>query len=114
MILLIDDEVDVLKNMEELLLPINTIIHTVSCSKAALALLQERNYSCIVTDISLPGVNGVELIKKIRAERPDAKIICISAYADLLEDDLKELKVDAIFNKPYSPAELINKINELG
>ena len=50
--------------------------------KHALEIMQKERPDVIITDISMPEMNGVELIKRVKASRPEIKILALSAYDD--------------------------------
>ncbi|MGC9366679.1 MAG: response regulator [bacterium] len=69
---------------------------------------------CAVVDIKLPDIDGVRLVKIIKFKYPDLPIILISAYADYLQsDEVKELEVNAILEKPFNIDELTEKFKNI-
>jgi CheY-like chemotaxis protein len=65
----------------------------------------------ILSDINMPGMNGLELLKKLKAEFPDQKVFMITAYED--SDNYKkaiEFGADDFINKPIDFDELKRKI----
>jgi DNA-binding response OmpR family regulator len=78
---------------------------------AALSLLKNEHYDIIITDYSMPGINGVELTKILRIQYPQTLIIGTSANCD--EKDFLEAGADAFFNKPFNPQELLSTIQHL-
>ena len=74
----------------------------------------EYNPDIIISDIMLPKLNGLELVKKIKALNQDIPIIMISAYSD--RDKLLqaiEIGVKKYFIKPFDPDDLIEFIQSL-
>ncbi len=53
--------------------------------EASLNPSQARPFDCVLSDIRMPGLNGVETYKAIRAKQPDLPVVLMSAY---LDDDL--------------------------
>ena len=49
----------------------------------ALELIRKEKTDILITDIRMPGLNGLELIEKVREISPDIKIMIISGYANL-------------------------------
>ncbi len=70
----------------------------------------------LVTDLNMPRMDGFELIERVRAQVRYARlpIIVVSGDADpRTPDRLARLGVDAFFSKPYSPAEVRRKLEQL-
>jgi CheY-like chemotaxis protein len=67
----------------------------------------------VVTDLSLPVINGVELAQTIRAVRPQIKVLFMSGSVD--HPHINELAADreSFFKKPFTPSALAHKIEEL-
>ena len=67
--------------------------------------------ACLVTDVRMPGMNGIELQRRIRLERPELPIIFISAHQD---DEARERALDEgairFLYKPFDGAELLRTI----
>jgi DNA-binding NtrC family response regulator len=69
----------------------------------ALALVAEQPFSLVVTDIRMPGMNGVELLRQIRRIRPDLAVIMMTGFAveDLVEEGILE-GAYTVLEKPFS------------
>jgi FixJ family two-component response regulator len=67
--------------------------------------------ACLITDVRMPGIDGIELQRRIRLERPDLPVIFISAHngADVKQKALDGGAVDFLF-KPFNAAELLEVI----
>ena len=67
--------------------------------------------TCVITDVRMPGMDGVELQRRIRLERPDLPIIFISAHnnAEIRQKALDEGAVDFLY-KPFNAADLLEVI----
>jgi DNA-binding response OmpR family regulator len=76
----------------------------------ALHSLERNAFDIVITDIIMPDMDGIALIKQICSKYPQMKIIAISG-----EDSIstRELKVDCTLLKPFPPAELFTAINRL-
>jgi FixJ family two-component response regulator len=66
---------------------------------------------CLITDVRMPGINGIELQRRIRSQRPDLPVIFISAHND---DDTRQRAFDegaaSFLYKPFDAAELLEAI----
>lgn len=68
----------------------------------------------LITDFSMPGVNGLQLIRAARVSHPEMKVILTSGYGSAIEQrELEELQVDAFLHKPYGRAALLRTAREV-
>ncbi len=77
-VLVIDDELDVRDAIKRVLERAGYEVRTVESAEAAMAALEARPATVIITDIIMPKINGVEAIHGIRAKHPQVRIIAIS------------------------------------
>ncbi len=100
-ILVVDDEqaiCDVLKRAFE------AAGYTVYCAETAewaKEVVKREDIQVMFLDLKLPGMNGVELCKKIRHDRPSAVILAMTGYSSLFgPEDCREAGFDNYFEKP--------------
>ena len=79
-VLYVEDELDVLKNISTLLSGFFQNFYTAADGLSALELFDSKRIDLLLVDIELPKMNGIELIKQIRAVDQEVMIIIISAY----------------------------------
>ena len=109
-ILLVEDELSLCKAIEVSLKLL--FKHTQAClnGKDALEKYKMQNYDIIITDINLPEMNGIDLIRAIRKINPKQLIIVLTAHNEsYILDTLRSLEVDIIISKPLFP----NKLKEV-
>jgi len=67
--------------------------------------------NCLITDVRMPGMDGIELQRRIRLDRPDLPVIFISAHQD---DEARQRALDEgavrFLSKPFDGAELLRSI----
>lgn len=74
--------------------------------------LENRSEYFILTDINMPGMTGIELLKKVKSKYPDQKVIVITAYGDEENYNLaKKYGADDYFTKPLKFNQLKEKLN---
>jgi CheY-like chemotaxis protein len=92
-------------------------IHYAFDGKSALEFLnslQNHNGYLILSDINMPEMTGIELLKEIKIQYPSLKVIMITAYGDENNYNLaKEFGADDYFTKPLSFDMLKDKLNDL-
>jgi YesN/AraC family two-component response regulator len=89
-------------------------IFKVSNGLKAWNMLELQEIHCLVTDIDMPIMNGLELIEKTREANYDIATIVVSGNDDpKISEWITELKVDAYLSKPYQVEELQEMIKNL-
>ena len=111
-ILLVEDEKPLCILYEEELSREGYDVTAVTDAETALSRMAETGFDLIITDIRMPGKNGIELITQIMGLRKDIPIIINSAYQSYKEDFMT-WAADAYIVKSSSLDELKAKIREL-
>ncbi len=77
-------------------------VSVVQDGEAALNLLKERPFQLAIVDIRMPKVDGFQVLKFIREQKPGMKVIMLTAYADLRHLVMsREGGADEFLTKPY-------------
>ncbi|CAD7843143.1 MAG: heterodisulfide reductase, subunit A/methylviologen reducing hydrogenase, subunit delta [Olavius algarvensis Delta 4 endosymbiont] len=110
-ILVVDDELIVRDSLKEWLVDENFVVETAESGPVALDMLQHETYHLMLTDIKMPGMDGVEVLQKAREIRPDLTVIMMTAYATV-ETAVAAMKIGALdyLVKPFDPEKLIPKV----
>src|SRR6202035_4701574 len=82
-VFVVDDDVSVRESLELLIRPEGWEPETFASAQEFLARPRALVPSCLVLDVSLPGLNGLELQKRVAVERTDMPIIFITGYGDV-------------------------------
>jgi CheY-like chemotaxis protein len=77
-ILVVDDEPDVAEAIESVLDHAGFVVVTANSAQQGLAAIEQQNFDVVVTDIIMPKVNGLELIRRLRTGHPRIRVIAIS------------------------------------
>ena len=80
-ILIVDDD-DAVRDVLYDLFSEQHMCHGAATAEKALGFLSEQTYDAVLTDISMPGLSGVELLGYLRSEQPDTPVIVISGIGD--------------------------------
>jgi CheY-like chemotaxis protein len=78
--------------------------------RVALALYERDPADAVITDFSMPGMNGRDLVADLRRRRPDLPAIMVSGYIGMQQLDLDPL---LLLNKPVSLATLTRHLRDL-
>ena len=98
-ILLVDDNRDGLLVRRSLLEELGYRVHIASNGEEGLKLFEASNFDVVVTDHCIPGMNGVELIARIRKVNPNARIILLSGFVEPLGLTEENTGADAVIAK---------------
>jgi len=80
-ILVIDDEEIARKNLSHILIKENYEVSIASSAKDALPVLEKNEFDVVISDIKMEGMDGIELLEKLRIQYPDTKVIMVTGYA---------------------------------
>src|SRR6266513_6531738 len=100
-LLLIDDD-SAVRQMLESLFSSTHECHTADRAEQALEYLQFQKYDVVITDVSMPGLGGVEILQQIREQHDPTPVIVISGRPDQYRDTVLEIGAFAFLAKPFS------------
>jgi CheY-like chemotaxis protein len=112
-ILLVDDQRDILRLLRSALNTIGQELDIIEAPSGEEALLEasRRRVDLLVVDYLLPGMNGIELMHKIRARHPDVKVILVTGMSDRrVRDEMLNAGAIAIFDKPIPLADFLDTV----
>lgn len=107
----VDDDFRVRESLESLLQSAGYAPITFSSAEEFLDSGTLAAATCVITDVRMPGMDGIELQRRIRFERPRLPVILISAHHDpgIRQTALYEGAVDVLF-KPFDATDLLKMI----
>ena len=112
--MVVDDEPLVRQSIERMLKFAGHNVVAVDNGEAALALLAERKFDVVMTDFSMPGMQGDQLVARIRQMLPHQPIILATAFAEEFKVfGQPGSSVDALLLKPFSLQELKDAISRV-
>ena len=113
-ILMIDDDKHMHRILQLYLRSRNVEVVGVSSGRMALHKLDEESFDLVLTDIQMPGMDGRELIQRIRQKYPDLPILIISAYEEeKFQNEINSLKNIQMVAKPFDQNTILEKIDKL-
>jgi len=107
-ILVVDDEQIVLDSIKKHLRKDNYTIHTAMSARDALELIDGTPVDIVLTDLMMPEMDGLELMKEIKAKQPQVPVIMITGYATI-NTALQATQLGAFdyIAKPFTRSELM-------
>jgi CheY-like chemotaxis protein len=106
-ILIVDDQEIICELIAEYLKADGHYTATALDGNDALALFKREGFDLVVTDHSMPGMNGVQLAKALKEDAPQTKVILLTGFGDEMSgaEDRPE-QIDLVLGKPVSAADL--------
>ena len=113
-ILAVDDEPVILDSFRKILVLAGFNVDTVESGPEALGLVQRNDYDFVFTDLKMPGMDGVEVVKGVKHLRPDVDVAVITGYATI-ETAVETMKFGAsdYVQKPFTEEELVEFAKKL-
>ena len=107
-ILVVDDEKQILSLYGEVFRLAGFEVHSAETAEDAYELFKKEKFWVLFLDLNLPGMNGVELCKKLKSEYPMIVPFAVTGYASLFElSDCREAGFEDYFIKPVSLSTLV-------
>lgn len=106
-ILVVDDEVLVRDFLQEALTRRSYNVDLAEDGKKAKEMLKDQPYDLVLTDLKMPGVTGLDLLRFIKAHQPDTQVIMMTAYGTI-ENAVEAMRLGAFdyITKPFTSGEL--------
>ena len=115
-ILLAEDEPNIAESLMFILRRADFEIDSVADGTETLGRLRRNEYAALILDIMLPGMNGLDVLRAIRADANLAGLPVIVLTAKGQANDRKTAEAigaDAFITKPFSNAEVVERVREL-
>ena len=112
-ILVVDDEKGICQNVEKILKKNNYEVTQAVSAQDALEKMARESFALLISDIVMPGKNGLELLKLVKKEWPLTKAIMMTAYAST-DTAMKAIRLGALdyVPKPFTPAEMRSTVEK--
>ena len=112
-VLLVDDEEQFLKVLSQRLEGRGIKVDTSTSGEDALKRVEGKDFDAIILDLAMPGISGLETLKRIRSENPDVQIIMLTGHSSV-EKGVEAIKAGAVdfLEKPADLNKIMEKISE--
>jgi CheY-like chemotaxis protein len=107
-ILVVEDDPSVAQSLSLLLAIDKHEVEVVGDGKTALVRYKVGSHDLVIADFFMPGMDGLELARLIRADLPQQPIVLVTAFLETVSSSEKARlqHVDALLGKPFSPEQL--------
>jgi CheY-like chemotaxis protein len=102
-LMVVDDEPQVLDVERHILEGAGyQVLHTTSALDAIARLAEGSPLDLLIADLDMPELGGDEMVRRIRATRPDLKVLFVTGHADLLMETPRLWQGEAFLEKPFT------------
>ena len=112
-ILIIDDEEIVSTSCRRILEPEGYSVKTADNGRTGFTLLKNHTFDLVITDLMMPDMDGIEVLRKIRETWPDTEVIIMTGYGTV-KTAVKAMKIGVFdyIEKPFNPEDLLSLITK--
>ncbi|MEO7414027.1 MAG: sigma-54 dependent transcriptional regulator [Opitutaceae bacterium] len=112
-ILIVDDDRSQRSLLETFLHAQGYLTHSAASGEAALQLLLEEKFSMLISDVRMPGMSGLEMLRRVRQKHPDLPVLLVTAFADI-RSAVTAMRDGAVnyLAKPIDLDELISSVRK--
>jgi len=113
-VLIVDDDRELCELVAELLGEEGFSVEVANRSDAGLARALSGEHALVVLDVMMPGMNGFEVLRRLRAEGSDVHVMMLTARGDDIDRIVGlEIGADDYLPKPFNPRELVARIQAI-
>jgi DNA-binding response OmpR family regulator len=106
-VLIVDDEENIRFTLSQALARLPADVETASGGDEALAKVQQRPFSLILLDLRMPGMDGMDVLRRLAELRPEIPVLIITAHGTI-NSAVEAMKLGAVdfLQKPFTPEEV--------
>ena len=112
-LLIVDDEETLTFSLYQTFIraPIDCEVLTASSGEEAITRIEEKPFDLVITDLSMPGLSGIELLQYVKRVSPNTKVVIITAYGtELLKEEARQYGASGYLEKPFDIHEMRNTV----
>jgi|RhiMetdeSRZDD1v2_1073273.scaffolds.fasta_scaffold18394_9 CheY-like chemotaxis protein len=114
LILIVDDEDYIRSVIEEILREVGHDVVTVRSGEEAVRLCEGRRFDLVITDLSMPGMDGLELIHSLRSSHEQVPVLAVSgAFDGQFLKVATTLGAVGTLDKPFTPNGLLGAVDKI-
>jgi ActR/RegA family two-component response regulator len=112
-ILVMEDDLNVAKGLEMVLTEEGYEVNLAGTGALAMKAFREKKFDLLVADLRLPDINGMEIIKQVKEQKPDTEVIVITGYGTTATAvEAMKIGVHDFLPKPFTEDQIKNSITE--
>ncbi|MFA5183412.1 MAG: response regulator [Syntrophales bacterium] len=113
-VLIVDDEKNIRLTLSLALEKLNLPVDTAVNGEEALGKLKEKSYALMLLDLRMPGIDGMDVLRRVPSIRPEVKVVIITAWGSI-EAAVEAMKLGAVdfLQKPFDAEDVRNLVSSL-
>lgn len=113
-VLIVDDEKNIRLTLSQALEALELETDSAVNGEEALAKIEQNGFRLVLLDLKMPGMDGMEVLRRLRAIRPDIRVIILTAHGTI-ESAVEAMKLGAVdfIQKPFAPAEIRSLVSRV-
>lgn len=112
-LLIVDDQYGIRMLLKEVFRRENYVTFEVDNGRAAIDIVQRERPHLVLLDMKIPGMDGIQILKRMKQVEPDVRVIMMTAYGELeMIKEAASLGALSYFTKPFDIDELCQVVNK--
>ena len=113
-ILIVDDQQGIRMLLNEVFKKEGFTTYLAANGFDAIKIAQENTLDCVLLDMKIPGMDGLEILARLKEDHPELPVMMMTAYVEQhIVDRANELGVMKYFTKPFNIFEVRDEVNKL-
>lgn len=113
-ILIVDDQQGIRMLLNEVFKKEGFTTYLAANGFDAIKIAQENALDCVLLDMKIPGMDGLEILARLKEDHPELPVMMMTAYVEQhMMDRANELGVVKYFTKPFNIFEVRDEVNKL-
>lgn len=113
-LLIVDDQQGIRLLLQEVFRKEGYNTHLAANGIEALKMIEQYDIALVLLDMKIPGMDGIEILKRIKKMKPDIPVVMMTAYGELgVVNKALELGAVRYFTKPFDIFEVRDEVNKL-
>ena len=113
-VLIVDDQQGIRLLLNEVLKKEGYATYLAANGIEALSFAEEHEMNCVLLDMKIPGMNGIEILKRLKEKWPRLPVFMMTAYGELdIVQEALNLGVIRYFTKPFDIFEVRDEVNKI-
>ena len=113
-ILIVDDQPGIRLLLNEVFKKDGYVTHLAPNGIEALKIFDQEHIDCVLLDMKIPGMNGIEILQKLKEKNKDVPVMMMTAYGeqDLIDEALR-LGASNYFTKPFNIFDVLKEVGNI-
>ncbi|WP_342513255.1 response regulator [Sporosarcina sp. FSL K6-1522] len=113
-LLIVDDQTGIRLLLDEVFRREGFVTQLAANGMEALQAVKETVPGCVLLDMKMPGIDGIEVLKQLKKGWPEVPVIMMTAYGEIeLTDDALKIGAEQYFTKPFDIYEVRDAVNAM-